>query len=270
MNDRSLIARRVAAVGLLGMAMLWGSARVDAQRWGRPSAPREGACFYREPNFRGEYFCAGVGQDVLRVPDDMNDEISSIRTFGNTEVTIFQDERFRGRSERFGGDIRNLAAERWNDRLSSFRIRAGFDGPRDRFQSRNDRPGDRERDRERFNVDAERIVRRAYEDILDRDPDTAGLRLYRSRIIDDGWTERQVRDALRNSPEYREKNTMTRAKAEEIVRRAYLSVLGREPDPGSRTYVEQVFRGKATEQDVIRALRASDEYRYRPDARPDR
>ena len=35
-------------------------------------------------------------------------------------------------------------------------------------------------------------------------------------------------------------------------------------------YVEQVPRDKWTEQDVVRELRASDEYRYRPDARPDR
>lgn len=64
--------------------------------------------------------------------------------------------------------------------------------------------------------------RRAYQDILDREPDSAGLRLYRSRIIDDGWTEAQVRDALRKSPEYRENSTMTVAKAQDIARRAYL------------------------------------------------
>jgi hypothetical protein len=56
---------------------------------------------------------------------------------------------------------------------------------------------------------------------------------------------------------------MTRARAEEIVRRAYLSVLGREPDAGSRGYVESVLRGKLTEQDVVRELRQSDEFRNR-------
>ena len=74
----------------------------------------------------------------------------------------------------------------------------------------------------------------------------AGLRLYRSRIIDDGWTEQQVREALRNSPEYREK---ARVKAEEVVRRAYLAVLKREPDAGSAGYVNQ---GPARQLDTDR------------------
>src|SRR5712692_1065443 len=86
----------------------------------------------------------------------------------------------------------------------------------------HDRSRGHRRDR---HEDADRIVRRAYQDILDREPDEAGLRQYRSRIIDDGWSEAQVRDALRKSPEYRQKSTMTRQKAQEIVRRAYLSIL---------------------------------------------
>lgn len=260
MTHRRIVGSPTTIAGIVALCAVWGSQDLEAQRWGRPTAPRAGACFYRDANFRGDYFCAGVGQDISQVPDDMNDRISSIQTFGDTEVTLYQDSRFRGRSEQFGGDIRNLREEGWNDRLSSIRIRSGFEGPRDRFRSRGNeaRPGGA-----RFNSEPERIVRRAYEDILDREPDTAGLRLYRSRIIDDGWTEEQVREALRRSPEYREKNTMTRAKAEDIVRRAYLSVLGREPDSGSRTYVNHVLRDKWTEQDVIRELRRSDEFRDR-------
>jgi hypothetical protein len=60
-----------------------------------------------------------------------------------------------------------------------------------------------------------------------------------------------------------ERRGMTRSAAEEIVRRAYLAVLGREPDPGSRGYVEKVFRDGWTRQDVERDLRKSDEYRER-------
>jgi hypothetical protein len=120
-----------------------------------------------------------------------------------------------------------------------------------------DRSGDHRRHR---GDDADRIVRRAYQDILNREPDEAGLRQYRSRIIDDGWSEAQVRDALRKSPEYRQKNTMTRQKAQDIVRQAYLSVLKREPDSGSRGYVDRVLRDKWTQSDVERELRKSPEY----------
>jgi len=258
LKHRDAIRSRTAVAGAIVLCAFVGTQVVEAQRWGRPTAPRAGACFYQDANFQGDYFCAGADEDVTQVPDGMNDRISSIRTFGSTEVTIFQDSRFRGRSESFGGQIRNLRDEGWNDRLSSIRIRSGYSGPRDRFQSSGNGSGGRG-----FTADPDRIVRRAYQDILGREPDTAGLRLYRSRIIDDDWTEDQVREALRRSPEYRERNTMTRAKAEEIVRRAYLSVLGREPDAGSSGWVDRVFRDKWTEQDVVRELRRSDEYRNR-------
>jgi hypothetical protein len=46
-----------------------------------------------------------------------------------------------------------------------------------------------------------------------------------------------------------------------MVRQAYLDVLGREPDPGAEGWVDKVLRDRWTEQDVVRALRDSDEYR---------
>jgi hypothetical protein len=54
---------------------------------------------------------------------------------------------------------------------------------------------------------------------------------------------------------------MTREQAEQIVRRAYLSVLGREPDAGSRGYVDKVLNDHWNESDVARELRHSEEYR---------
>jgi hypothetical protein len=79
----------------------------------------------------------------------------------------------------------------------------------------------------------------------------------------DGWSENDVRDALRDSAEYRQRTAMTWPRAQEVVRRAYLSVLRREPDPASRGYVERVMRDGWTQQDVERELRRSDEYRRR-------
>lgn len=225
--------------------MLCASSTVWAQRWGQDDFPRDGVCFFKDPNYHGDYFCARTGENLSFVPGGMNDRISSIRILGRAEVTVFRDARFSGRSERFRGDVRNLKEEGWNDLISSLRVRHTSGG---HYSSgRSDDP--------------DRIVRRAYEDILDRKPDSAGLRLYRSRIIDDGWSEAEVREALRNSPEYREKNTMTYPKAQDIVRRAYLSVLKREPDADSRGYVDKVFRDHWTQQDVERELRQSSEYR---------
>lgn len=66
------------------------------------------------------------------------------------------------------------------------------------------------------------------------------------------------------SPEYRERMTMTPAKAEEIVCQAYRSVLGREPDEtGARGFIEHVLRNGWTQREVERELRNSPEYRNR-------
>jgi hypothetical protein len=230
----------------LSAALLVLSSPAFAQRWGRERTPRDGACFYEDADYRGDYFCARAGDSIFSLPSDINDRISSIRIFGGAQVTVFSGERLTGRSARFDQDVRNLRRGPWNDRISSFEVRqAAISG----------RPGPG------FQGDPDRIVRRAYEDILGREPDSAGLRLYRSRLIDDGWTEQQVREALRSSPEFREKSSMTREKAEAIVRQAYLTVLKREPDAGAGGYVNRVLRERWTQADVERELRKSPEYR---------
>ena len=114
---------------------------------------------------------------------------------------------------------------------------------------------------QRSSESADKIVRRAYQDVLGREPDTNGLYTYRNKVLNQGWDEQDVSAALRKSPEYRQKNAMTREQAEEVVRRAYQSVLGREPDAGSRGYVDHVLRDHWSEKDVARELRNSDEYR---------
>jgi len=269
---------------LVVMAVLAVPSAAMAQRWGRGPFPGSGACFFRDTEFRGEYFCIAAGEDVGRLPEEMNNAVSSIRLFGRAQVIVFTNERFRGGWARFDRSIRDLRDERWNDRISSFRVgaewrepefreyRGRFDGDRDdrgRFDDRG--RDDRGRDdrgraddrRDRRGIDVDQIVRRAYQDVLGRDPDEGGLRQYRSRIIDEGWNEQQVRESLRNSPEYREKTTMTRPKAQEIVRRAYLNVLKREPDPGAEGYINNVWRQNWSQEQVERELRNSPEYRQK-------
>ena len=109
---------------------------------------------------------------------------------------------------------------------------------------------------------ADKIVRRAYEDVFGREPDSRGLRMYRSKVLDQGWDEQDVRRALKKSPEYRERNRLSDEDAEEIVRRAYLAVLDREPDAaGMRGYKAKVQNDHWNAEDVARELRKSDEYR---------
>jgi len=271
----------------LAMGMMAGLASpAAAQRW--DETPRVGACFYKDADYRGRRVCLAAGDELDRLPYGLDDEISSIRIFGRAEVTIFRDDDFGGRSTRFDDDVRDLQYERWNDTVSSLRVRGGRggyggggytgggrgSGSGDGYGSGSGGGGSRPGRDGGYGSgtgngggnrqDVDRIVERAYQDILERAPDPQGLRIYRSHMLDDGWTERQVRDSLRESPEYREKTTMTYPKAQEIVRRAYLAVLNREPDGASRGFVDKVFRDKWTQEDVERELRRSDEYRNRP------
>ncbi len=250
------MTRQFSLALLAGTLTLAGAATVNAQQ---ESVPRVGACFYEDADYRGTYFCATPGEDRSSMRG-MNDRISSIRVFGGAEVEVFADNEFNGGARRINRNIPNLMNAGWNDRISSFRVR----------DSRS--ASDRQYNNGQYGRDnPERIVRRAYQDILNRDPDAEGMRVYRSKIIDEGWTEAQVRDALRASPEYREgtardgreRLTGSRAQAQEIVRRAYLNVLQREPDPAAATWVDRVVNDHWTQADVERELRKSEEYRRR-------
>ena len=104
-------------------------------------------------------------------------------------------------------------------------------------------------------------IRSAYLDILGREPDPEGLRAYRQSMVRDGWTEQDVREALRNSAEYAD---LRNASADRIVRRAYLDVLRREPDPGGlQSYSARIMRGELNEAGLMQELRNSEEYRNR-------
>jgi hypothetical protein len=89
--------------------------------WGRNEAmPREGACFYEDANFRGQYFCAPRGATYTALPRGFNDRISSVRVFG-AEVRIFQNQNFRGRSTEIRSDTPDLRGN-WRDSVSSIRV----------------------------------------------------------------------------------------------------------------------------------------------------
>jgi hypothetical protein len=171
-------------LGLIGLVVLLETAGIHAQRWGwgRPRTPNAGACFYRNADYRGDYFCAAAGEEYDSMPDGLNDRISSIRLFGNAEVVVYRNPNFGGRSQKFVDDVPNLQQEGWNDTLSSLRVRVSF--------GKVTRP------------QAEDIVRRAYLSVLGREPD-AGARGYVDRVMRDRWTEQDVARELRKSPEYR-------------------------------------------------------------------
>ena len=215
----------------------------------RQRGPR--VILYEDAEYRGERLVLYPGDSLENLSGmtfgdggRLNDRISSIRVEGGAEVYVHADARFRGAVMRLTENVRDLTGRllpgsvstSWNDRISSLRVEA----------RRRDEP----------KADPDTVIKRAYLDLLGREPDPAGARDYRSLIIDQGWTEMMVRDNIRRSDEFR------REGADWIVRRAYLDVLGREADPdGLRLYRGKVLDKSWTEGDVRDALRKSDEYR---------
>ena len=95
--------------------------------WGRNA----GACFYKEINYSGEYFCMRRGESYPNLPPGYNDRISSVKVVRGAEVTIFNDSNFGGRRGTTRRDIANMKAWRtqddpsrtWNDRISAIQVR---------------------------------------------------------------------------------------------------------------------------------------------------
>jgi len=190
---------------VVGLAMVFSAASAVAQpRWGRPSMPRDGACFYRDQNYEGEYFCTDAGRDIASLPRGMNNEITSIRTFGNVQVTIYRDERFKGRSTELRGDVRNVG-DKWNDRISSVRVIRGSERDYTRYRG-SDRDG---RDGRWSEQQAEAMVAQAYRRVFGRDPDPAS-RQWVDQVQRNHWTEQQLMDELRRTPEYLKQHSRER------------------------------------------------------------
>jgi TorA maturation chaperone TorD len=217
-----------------------------------------------------------VFRDVLdRQPN--NSELRRYRTLmeedGWTENDVRSDLRtrddYRRHSGRGGNEVDRIIRRAYQDILNREPDREGLAGYREAMVEKGWTEND-VRDALRKSPEyarqqrqsSERIVRRAYQDLLGREPDAGGLATYTARVMRDGWDEQDVRAALRKSPEFRDRNAMTREKAEQIVRAAYRAVLKRDADDsGLRTYVQKVMRDRWSQAQVEQELRMSDEYR---------
>jgi len=212
---------RYITLGLfIGAAILGDVSTASAQRWGREATPRAGVCFYEDVNFQGRYFCSPVGVSTADVPRGMNDQISSVRVFGNAVVTLYRDPDFRGQSKFIDGNIPDLRGMGFNDRLSSYQVDSGYTRGNDGVYRGNNgngigrgpavRQGSGAQQAPYYGNgrmsarDAESIVRRGYRSVLQRDPDASGMRYWTQTVMQNGWTERDFENALRQSDEYRD------------------------------------------------------------------
>ena len=212
MKSHTTIGFAVAALTLVG------SGSASAQIWGRADTPRSGVCFYEDVNFGGQYFCSSTGRSTAQVPPDTNDRISSVRIFGDAEVTVYGDANFEGRSRTIASSVPDLRGVGLNDRISSFRTerrgvgtsgtwnngRWGDDRATDSGWGNNDSRNARRYEGRRGYQSAESMVRRAYRSVLNREADPSGLRAWTQSVIEHNWTEQDLINQLKQSDEYRD------------------------------------------------------------------
>ena len=231
---RKTTMKRLSAFVLTGLSMLVLSPNASAQYWGRGASPESGACFYEDINYGGRYFCTRVGDSNPRVPSNINDEISSIRLFGDAEVIVFRDGDMRGESRRFATGVRDMRNSGFNDRLTSYVVqprgygggnwgttygggnggynsggyygsnRGGYDGRNaDVYGRGSSYGGSRDVDNTRWTYpQAEAMVRQGYRRVLGREPDPAA-RGWVDEVVNNNWSQRQLEDALRRTAEGR-------------------------------------------------------------------
>jgi len=205
--------RRMTTALMLGAACLIVVAPAYAQRWGREATPRSGVCFYEDINYGGRYFCSAAGTSTSQLASVNNDEISSIRIFGDAAVTVYRDPNFRGQSRVIDSNLSDLRSLGFNDRISSYQVDSGRGNwSRDARRYPNEPYGRTvQPNASRWTYrDAEQIVRRSYRSVLGREPDPSGLRSWTEQVINNNWTQRDLEYALRQSDEYRQQHQARR------------------------------------------------------------
>ena len=103
---------------------------------------------------------------------------------------------------------------------------------------------------------ATQIITAAYEDLLGRKPDDTGLKDFRIKMVDEGWDEHAVREALKKSDEY------MKGRVDRIINNAFKDLLDRDPDDaGRKLFGEKIVKEGWDEKDVRKAIMDSQEYK---------
>jgi predicted thioredoxin/glutaredoxin len=105
---------------------------------------------------------------------------------------------------------------------------------------------------------APELVRDIYLGLLGREPDPEGLKQHTEALAEKRQTFQEFVAAMAASDEFKSK--ATQLLAPELVRDAYLGILGREPDPDAfKHHTEALAEKRETFQEVLAATAGSDE-----------
>ena len=226
----------------------------DDERENRRDEPR--VILYEHADFRGASLVLYPGDSIDNFSGQgfpsgakLNDSVSSIRVEGGAEVLAYENARFRGNALRLTESARDLTdrllpggvSANWNDRISSLRVEGG--------RRRGGGGGNRE-------IDSDLVIKRAFSDLLGREPSAQELRRFRGQIIDQGWTERMLRDHLRSDDGFR------REAADAIILRAFRDLLSRVPDLSGLGGLRSLIVDRGWTEEMVRDnIRRGDEFR---------
>jgi len=192
----------------------------------------------REPTRREvrEWRARSEGMTV----DDLEDEIRRTREFRNLTPERIITQAYR---DLLGRDPDADGMRHYRRRMIERRWSAG-----------DVREAIRTSDEYRMK-EADLIIDRAFDDLLEREPTKAERDEYRRRLLGDG-TEDGIRRNIKKTEEY--KYTIPRQK----ITRAYQEILGRDPDPqGLENYRKRMINDGWSIDRVRNALLKSPEYR---------
>ncbi len=264
---------RFAAIALLSVVAI-----LHAQQ---PVSPNR-VTFYTEPNFRGDALTVEAGATVA----DLNRmtrpggqswglAISSVQVEGDARASVYAGPGLQGERLEIGRSIADLYGENrrgggtWDRAIASVTVGGTRANPAPALPPpviydeppptvvvvpgppppplRVVRPIDMRA------VDA--AIHRAFREVLNRPADPDGLRTYRHRLVNEGWSEAQMIAQLQRSSEARAVD------ATQAITRAYREVLGRDPDPQGLAHYRAKWREGWTQGQIRDDLRRSHESR---------
>ena len=226
--------------------------------------------FFTEPNFQGEALRVEAGARVedlatLRRANQQpwRGAISSVQVEGTARATVSSAPGFRGELVEITASIPDLYAlprggQTWDRAIAAIEVRGPasvvvvsppppparvviVEPPRPRIDRRT----------------AERMVEHAYREVLDRAADPTGLRTYRDRVMQEGWSQQEVIQQLQRSPEARA------IQPDAAIRQLYREVLGRDADPTGLAHYRAKWREGWTQGQIRADLSRSQEGRGR-------
>jgi hypothetical protein len=276
MNLLAASLPRLASLGLVLLSLSPGSLR------GQTTVGPDYVTFYTEPNFKGEALTVAAGAsvpnlDTMTRPSGLpwTFAISSVAVSGQAKATVYTASEFRGEGLEITRSIPDLyAAPRrqsvgatWDRAIAAINVIGPtrvtpppptvvqMPPPQNVVVVAPPPPTIVEVRPRLTPRQADEIVQHAYVDVLNRPADSEGLRTYRERILREGWSERQIVEALQRSAEARNTN------ADVAITRMYREVLGRDPDAGGLNHYRQLWREGWTQGRIRDDMRRSPEGR---------